>query len=62
MYSFAIGLLTAIVSTLDVKTTEMNEKILILTEIKNEFDLDDVLFKRVRKIIKYDSARYIVDR
>jgi len=57
MYSFAIGSLTSIVSTLDVKTAEMNQKLLILTSIKKEFKLDQEVYDKVRKVIKYDLSR-----
>jgi hypothetical protein len=62
MYSFAIGSLSSIVSTLDAKTAEMNQKLDILTSIKKEFNLDDEIYNKVRKVIKYDLSRNQKDK
>lgn len=57
MYSFAIGSLSSIVSTLDAKTAEMNQKLQILSSIKQEFKLEAEIYDKVRKVIKYDLSR-----
>jgi hyperpolarization activated cyclic nucleotide-gated potassium channel 2 len=62
MYSFAIGSLSSIVSTLDAKTAEMNQKLQILSSIRKEFDLDQEIYDKVRKVIKYDLSRNQKDR
>jgi len=62
MYSFAIGSLSSIVSTLDAKTAEMNQKLQILASIKNEFKLDNDIYDKVRKVIKYDLSRNQKDK
>ena len=62
MYSFAIGSLSSIVSTLDNKTAEMNQKLNILSSIKREFNLDQEIYDKVRKVIKYDLSRNQKDK
>lgn len=62
MYSFAIGSLSSIVSTLDQKTAEMNQKLQILSSIKKEFNLDQDIYDKVRKVIKYDLSRNQKDK
>jgi CRP-like cAMP-binding protein len=62
MYSFAIGSLSSIVSTLDAKTAEMNQKLQILSSIKKEFSLDQEIYDKVRKVIKYDLSRNQKDK
>lgn len=62
MYSFAIGSLSSIVSTLDAKTAEMNQKLQILSSIKNEFKLETDIYDKVRKVIKYDLSRNQKDK
>jgi hypothetical protein len=62
MYSFAIGSLSSIVSTLDAKTAEMNQKLQTLYSIKQEFKLDNEIYDKVRKVIKYDLSRNQKDK
>ena len=62
MYSFAIGSLSSIVSTLDNKTAEMNQKLNILSTIKKEFNLEQEIYDKVRKVIKYDLSRNQKDK
>jgi hypothetical protein len=62
MYSFAIGSLSSIVSTLDQKTAEMNQKLQILSSIKKEFNLEQEIYEKVRKVIKYDLSRNQKDK
>jgi hypothetical protein len=62
IYSFTIGSLSSIVSTLDAKTAEMNQKLQILASIKKEFALDQEIYDKVRKVIKYDLSRNQKDK
>lgn len=57
MYSFAIGSLTNIVMNLDKKNAETNQKLRILKSIKSEFKIDNDLYNKTRRIIKYDLWR-----
>ena len=62
LYSFAIGALSSIVSTLDQKSEEMNQKLQILSSIKKEFNLEQNIYDKVRKVIKYDLSRNQKDK
>lgn len=62
MYSFAIGSLSSIVSTLDAKTAEMNQKLQTLYSIRQEFKIDQDIYDKVRKVIKYDLSRNQKDK
>jgi hypothetical protein len=62
MYSFAIGALSSIVSSFDAKNREMNTKLQILASIKKEFGLNDEIYDKVRKVIKYDSSKNQKDK
>jgi len=62
LYSFAIGSLSSIVSTMDQKSEEMNQKLQILSSIKKEFNLEQNIYDKVRKVIKYDLSRNQKDK
>lgn len=62
LYSFAIGSLSSIVSTMDQKSEEMNQKLQILSSIKKEFNLEQSIYDKVRKVIKYDLSRNQKDK
>ncbi len=57
MYSFAIGSLTNIVMNFDKHNSIINQKLLILKSIKRDFLIDEEIFDRIRKFIKFDSGR-----
>jgi hypothetical protein len=61
-YSYTIGSLSSIISTMDAKTSEMNQKLQILASIKKEFNLDQEIYEKVRKVIKYDLSRNQKDK
>jgi CRP-like cAMP-binding protein len=50
------------VSTLDQKSEEMNQKLQILSSIKKEFNLEQGIYDKVRKVIKYDLSRNQKDK
>ena len=62
LYSFANGSFISIVSTLNQKTEEMNQKYQILSNIKKEFNLDQSIYDKVRKVIKYDLSKNQMDK
>ncbi len=57
MYSFLIGMLSNIVEIIDQKNSEMNMKLNELQEIKVIYDIDDEIYEKTRKIIKYDLTK-----
>ena len=62
LYSFANGSFISIVSTLNQKTEEMNQKYQILSNKKKEFNLDQSIYDKVRKVIKYDLSKNQMDK
>ena len=62
MYSFAIGSLSSIIAALDQKSAEMNQKLEILTSIKKEYNLNQEIYDKVRKVIKFDLNRNQKDK
>ena len=62
LYSFAIGSFSSIVATLDQKTEEMNQKLQILTSIKKEFNLNQEIYDKVKRVIKFDLNRNQKDK
>jgi hypothetical protein len=61
MYSFAIGSLTTIVTNLDSKKAEVNQKLRILSSLKAEFKIDNEIYEKVRKVIKFDMWKTQTD-
>jgi len=61
MYSFAIGSLTTIVTNLDAKTAEVNQKLQILSSLRAEFKIDNEIYEKVRKVIKFDLWKIQTD-
>lgn len=57
MYSFSISFISSLVSMIDRKSSEMNAKMQALTEIKQEYNIDDEIYEKVRKLIKYDVTK-----
>ena len=56
-YSFAIGSLSSVLSTLDTKKAKLKSKLNILEELKNEFKLDFDMYNRLKRALKYDNTR-----
>lgn len=62
LMSISVGILGSIISVMDQKKKEINEKLEILTNIKNEFQLSKELYDKLRKIIKFDLTRNQKDK
>jgi hypothetical protein len=58
LYSFAIGALSSIVTAMDSKSAEITQKLLNLSYIKQEFQVSDEIYSKVRKIIKFDNSKF----
>ena len=61
-YSFAVGSLTSILSSIDSKQAKLKEKLDILNGIKRQFNLPMELYMRLRQSLKYDHRRNAMDR
>lgn len=52
-YSFTIGTLSSLLNELDTKEASFDEKLNVLSQIKHKYALDNILFVRIKKAIKY---------
>jgi hypothetical protein len=56
-YSFFIGALSSIVNNINEKNKEMNTKLQVLSQIKDEYNMSEEVFLKARRVIKYDTNR-----
>ncbi|CDW85371.1 cation channel family protein [Stylonychia lemnae] len=56
-FSFAIGSLSSILSSLDAKAAKLKEKLQILSEIQSEYKIPYDLFRRLRLALRYDHSK-----
>jgi hypothetical protein len=61
-YSFAIGSLTNLLSNLDSRDANLKAKLHILQQIKSQYNLGTEFFMRLRKQLKYDHSKNVVDK
>ena len=61
-YSFSVGSLSSILSSLDSRQATLNEKLEILNSIKNDFNVPMDMYMRLRKALKYDHSKNKIDR
>lgn len=56
-FSFATGALSSIISSYDSTEAKLKEKMATLNEIQSEYKIDDELYNRLVKTIKYDHSK-----
>jgi hypothetical protein len=56
-FSFAIGSLSSVLSSLDAKAGKLQEKLSILNNIKQEYQLPYELYRRLRLALNYDHSK-----
>ena len=56
-FSFAIGSLSSVLSTLDSKQAKLKEKLNTLNEINQSYNLNYDLYRRLRHCLKYDHNK-----
>ena len=56
-FSFAIGSLSSVLSSLDAKAAKLKEKLSTLEEIRNEYKLPYDLYRRLRLALNYDHSK-----
>ena len=56
-FSFAIGSLSSVLSSLDAKAAKLKEKLQILNDIKNEYKLEYQLYRRLKLALNYDHSK-----
>ncbi len=61
-YSFAVGSLSSILSSLDSREAILKEKMDILNSIKYDFKVPMEMYMRLRKALRYDHTKSRIDR
>ncbi len=61
-YSYAIGSLSSILTTLDGKTAKLKEKLQILENIRKEFKLNFLLYRKMKTAIHFDHTKDLTDK
>jgi hypothetical protein len=56
-YSFAVGSLTTILSTLDSNETKLKEKLNIVEELRMQYNLNSETYIKLKKVLKYDHSQ-----
>lgn len=56
-FSFAIGSLSTVLSSLDAKAGKLQEKMDILNNIKEEYKIPYDLYRRLRLALNYDHSK-----
>jgi voltage-gated potassium channel len=56
-YSFAIGSLSSVLSSLDSKQARLKQKLNILEEFRRDYALGYEVYIKLRKALKYDHSR-----
>ena len=56
-YSFALGSLTSVLTSLDSKEAKLKEKMNTLEEFKSEYQINFGTYIKLRKAVKYDHTR-----
>lgn len=56
-YSFTIGSLSSLLSSMDSKNATFDQKLNTLIQIRNQYSLDNLLYNRVKRALKYGTAQ-----
>ena len=55
LFSFATGSISSIISSADSEDAKLKEKMETLTGLQSEYDLDDKLFNKLARALKYGN-------
>ena len=61
-YSFAVGSLSSVFTYLDSKQAKLKERMDILEDIRYEFNLDNEMYIKLKKSLRYDYKRNTTDK
>ena len=61
IYSLTVGSLSSLLSQLDSKNQAFNEKMDTLMRIKQKYNLDNLMYNRIRKALKYGLSKLILN-
>ena len=53
-FSFATGYISSIITNQDQAEAKLKEKMVTLETIQKDYNIDDLLFKKIVKAVKYD--------
>ncbi len=56
-YSYAIGSLSSVLSSLDSKDAKLKQKLSTLEEFNRDYKISPDLYIRLKKAVKYDNSR-----
>ena len=56
-FSFAVGGLSSVLSTLDAKAAKLKEKMSTLEDIRHEYKIRYDLYRRLRVALNYDHSK-----
>jgi voltage-gated potassium channel len=56
-YSFAVGSLSSVLSSLDSKQAKLKQKLHTLEELRRDYRLNYEIYIKLRKALKYDHSR-----
>jgi hypothetical protein len=56
-FSFAIGSLSSVLSSLDAKAAKLKEKLSMLDDIRREYKIPYDLYRRLRLALNYDHSK-----
>ena len=58
IYSLTVGSLSSLLSKMDSKNQAFQEKMDALMRIKQQYELDNIMYNRIRKALKYGLSKY----
>jgi hypothetical protein len=61
-FSFAIGGLSSVLSTLDAKAAKLKDKLASLEDIRTEYKIPYDLYRRLRLALNYDHSKNAEDQ
>lgn len=56
-YSFTIGSLSSLLSSMDSKNATFDQKLNTLIQIRNQYNIDNLLYNRVKRALKYGATQ-----
>ena len=61
-YSFAIGSITSVLTTMDTREAKLKEKLNTLDELRTDYSVNYETYMKLKKALKYDHARNVADK
>ena len=59
IYSFIIGSLASLVSSLDIQQQQFSNKLNVLIQLKKEYNFDNALYLKIKNALKY-GTKYLL--